>query len=173
MDWLGGTQWLVWVAVAILAGVVEVLTLDLIFLMVAGGAFVAAVAAALGAPFALTVIVFAASTAALLLAARPPLLRYSARNMPDVAMHTAALVGREAEVLVEVTPSNGRIKLDGEVWSARAAQRGMTLELGSRVSVVRIDGATAVVSPVVPPAELPPAPAPPSDPTGTGPSTGH
>jgi len=165
VDWLDDTQWLLWVAVAILAGVVEVLTLDLIFLMVAGGAFVAAVTAAFGAPLALSVLVFAGSTAALLLLARPPLLGYSRRSAPEVAMHTAALVGREAEVLAEVTATGGRVKLGGEVWSARADQRGETLEVGSHVHVLRIDGATAVVSSLPPRPELPAPPDPSRGPT--------
>ena len=157
MDWIGNTQWLLWVAVAILAGLVEVMTLDLIFLMVAGGAFAAAVAAALGVPFALQVLLFAVATALLLVAARPPLLRYARDNVPSVATNAAALVGRDAVVLVEVTPSAGRVRLGGEVWSARAVHKGLVLEVGSTVHVVRIDGATAVVSPLNPRAELPAA----------------
>jgi membrane protein implicated in regulation of membrane protease activity len=60
-------------------------------------------------------------------------------------MHTAALVGRTAEVLSEVTDSDGRVKLGGEIWSARTLPAGRTLEVGSLVRVIRIDGATAVV----------------------------
>lgn len=156
MDWLRNeAAVLIWVGVAIAAGLVEVLTLDLIFLMVAGAAFVTALTALLGLPPALQVVVFAASTALLLFAARPPLLRYMRRNLPSTPMNIAALEGQQAEVLSEVTLNGGRVKLAGEVWSARAQEHGDPLEIGSRVHVLRIDGATAVVTPLPPRAALP------------------
>src|SRR5919205_463886 len=101
---LGHNPWLLWLAVALVAATVEVLTLDLIFLMIATGA--------------------------------------------------AALVGAEGEVLVAVSRDGGRVKLAGEVWTARSATGGLPLEVGSQVQVVRIDGATAVVAPSSPRAAL-------------------
>jgi membrane protein implicated in regulation of membrane protease activity len=143
----GNNPWLVWLGVALLAGTVEVLTLDLIFLMVAGGAVAAAVASAFGAPLTVDLLVFAATSGLLLLAARPPLLAYLRRSVPSSPTGTAALVGAEGEVLVAVSRDGGRVKLAGEVWSARSAVGGLPLEVGSAVRVVRIDGATAVVAP--------------------------
>ena len=146
---LGNNQWLVWLAVALVAGTVEVLTLDLIFLMIAGGAVAAAVAAAFGAPTSIDIIVFAVMSGLLLLAARPPLLAYVRRSVPHTPTGTAALVGCDGEVLVAVDRETGRVKLAGEVWTARSATGGPPLEVGSQVTVVRIDGATAVVAPVI------------------------
>jgi len=57
----------------------------------------------------------------------------------------AALRGREAVVLERVDEQGGRIKLAGEVWSARALDSEAAYEPGSKVDVVEIDGATAVV----------------------------
>jgi membrane protein implicated in regulation of membrane protease activity len=57
-------------------------------------------------------------------------------------------------VIVAVTPVSGRVKLAGEVWSARSVAGGYPLEVGSTVQVVRIDGATAVVAPLVNRAEI-------------------
>jgi membrane protein implicated in regulation of membrane protease activity len=145
MDWLHDTQWLFWLAAALAAGVVEILTVDFVFLMIAGGALVAGVAAGFDAPVPLQVILFAASSGAFLLAARPPLKRWVA-NTPAIAMNVAALAGRGAKVLETVTDRSGRVKLAGEVWSARAAPGEKQLEVGSDVHVVRIDGATAVVA---------------------------
>jgi membrane protein implicated in regulation of membrane protease activity len=144
---LGSSPWLIWLAVALAAGIIEVVTLDLIFLMVAGGAVVAAIAAAFGAPLVIDVLVFAVTSGLLLLAARPPLLAYVRRSLPGTATGTAALVGSEGEVLVPVSREGGRVKLAGEVWTARSATGGFPLEVGSQVTVVRIDGATAVVAP--------------------------
>jgi membrane protein implicated in regulation of membrane protease activity len=151
---LGSSPWLIWLAVALVAGTVEVLTLDLIFLMVAGGAVAAAIAAAFGAPVVVDVLVFAATSALLLVAARPPMLAYVRHSVPGTATGPAALVGSQGEVLVPVSRDGGRVKLAGEVWTARSATGGLPLEVGSQVQVVRIDGATAVVAPSSPRATL-------------------
>ncbi|MGZ4625834.1 MAG: NfeD family protein [Kineosporiaceae bacterium] len=147
---LGDSPWLLWIALALAAGTAEVLSLNLIFLMIAGGGVAAAVVAAFGLGVPVQVVVFAVVTGLLLVAARPPLLAYVQRSLPPTSTNTAALVGRDAEVLVEVTPTNGRVKLAGEVWSARSVASTYPLEVGSTVQVVRIDGATAVVAPLVP-----------------------
>jgi membrane protein implicated in regulation of membrane protease activity len=147
---LGEGPWLLWLALALAAGTAEVLSLNLIFLMVAGGGLAAAVVAAVGFGVSVQAVVFAVITALLLVAARPPLLAYVRRSLPATAMNAAALVGQDAKVVVEVTPSSGRVKLAGEIWSARSVAGGYPLEVGSTVQVVRIDGATAVVAPLVP-----------------------
>jgi membrane protein implicated in regulation of membrane protease activity len=147
---MGDGLWLLWLALALAAGTAEVLSLNLIFLMVAGGGLAAAVVAAVGLGISVQVVVFAVITALLLVAARPPLLAYVRRSLPATAMNAAALVGQDAKVVVEVTPSSGRVKLAGEIWSARSVAGGYPLEVGSTVQVVRIDGATAVVAPLVP-----------------------
>jgi membrane protein implicated in regulation of membrane protease activity len=143
----GSSPWLIWLALALVAATIEVLTLDLVFLMIAGGAVAAAIADAFGAPVAVELLVFAGTSGLLLLAARPPLLAYVRRSVPETSTGTAALVGTEGEVLVAVSRDGGRVKLAGEVWTARSATGGYPLEVGSQVKVVRIDGATAVVAP--------------------------
>ncbi len=101
-----------------------------------------------GAPTVVDIIVFAVMSGLLLVAARPPLLAYLRSRVPQIATGTAALVGAEGEVLVAVSREGGRVKLAGEVWTARSATGGLPLEVGSSVRVVRIDGATAVVAPL-------------------------
>lgn len=145
MDWGRDALGLVWVALAILAGVVEVFTLDFIFLMLAGGAMVAALAAFLSGSVTLSVLAFAAATGLLLVGARPPLKRYMAQRVPSVTMHTDSLVGRPAEALTPIADS-GQIKLAGELWSARMEDGHEPAAQGTTVHVARIDGATAVVT---------------------------
>ncbi len=137
--WLGG---------ALVLGVVEMLTVDLIFLMFAGGALAAGGVAALGAPLWAQILTFAVVSVILLVVVRPWALGYLKRSTPDTLTNVAAHVGRSAEVLVDVTDRAGRIKLAGEVWTARAAEPGSLLPTGTTVQVVRIDGATAVVAPL-------------------------
>jgi membrane protein implicated in regulation of membrane protease activity len=152
-------QSLLWLALGLVAGVVEIVTLSLVFLMVAGGAVAAAAVEALTGSPELAVGTFAVTTGLLLAAVRPPLLRYYRRTGPPALTGAAGLVGRTAEVTAPVDADSGLVKLAGEIWSARPesdlAPDVLPLELGSRVLVVRIDGATAVVSPLIPHAALP------------------
>jgi membrane protein implicated in regulation of membrane protease activity len=150
-------MWLIWLAIALLTGLAEVASLSFVLLMFAGGALAAALADGLGAPLPVEVVVFAVVSALLLVVGRPPLIAWSRRTRQEIT-NVAALVGRSVEVLADVDPRGGRVKLAGEVWSARAEGPATVLPAGSRAVVVRIEGATAVVA-----AEPPP---PGADPTG-------
>jgi membrane protein implicated in regulation of membrane protease activity len=153
--------WLIWLGVALGAGVAEIFTLALVFAMVAGGAVVAAVVAGVTGRWDLSVLAFAVGTATLLIGVRPPLTRYARGSGPATPVGIEALIGRRAEVLSPVTASDGRVKLAGEVWTARTRVPGESLEIGSIVYVVQIDGATAVVEPLPP--DQPVRPTSPSD----------
>lgn len=139
-------DWLWWLSAALVLGILEMLSLDLVLVMLAGGALAGALAAGLGAPVAVQFVVACATAALLLLALRPWLLRHLRGRVPLVETNAAALVGREAVVMSTVTVEGGRVKLAGEVWSARAAA-GTAIAPGTPVRVFRIDGATAVVAP--------------------------
>jgi membrane protein implicated in regulation of membrane protease activity len=58
---------------------------------------------------------------------------------------TAALTGAKALVLQRVDADGSRVKIGGEEWSARSYMDGQVFEPGSRVEVVKIEGATALV----------------------------
>lgn len=134
-----------WVGAALVFVVIEVISVDLVLIMFAGGAVAAAIANALGAPVGIQIFVFAAVSALLLFALRPWLLRRLRTRMPLVETNAAAQVGRIGVVVADVGPTGGRVKLVGEVWSARTARDGLTFPVGAEVRVLRIEGATAVV----------------------------
>jgi membrane protein implicated in regulation of membrane protease activity len=138
-------EWLWWWGAALLLIVVEVVSLDLVLLMFAGGAVAAGIATALGAPFPLQIVVFAVVSVLLLVSLRPWLLRHLRDRVPLVETNSAAQVGRLALVVQDVDVHGGRIKLSGEVWSARSAREDARHDVGSEVRVVGIEGATAVV----------------------------
>ena len=148
-------QGLIWLGLALAAGVVEIFSLSLVFLMVAGGAAVAAVVAALTGDPIWSVLAFSGTTGLLLVAVRPALTRYSGRDVPGTLTGTAALIDRQAVVLAEVTSAGGLVKLSGETWSARTAGSSDPLEVGSSVRVIAIEGATVLVAPAVPRTALP------------------
>jgi len=148
--------WLWWVGGALLLGIAEIVSVQLVFLMFAGGMLAGAVASALGAAAPVQIGIAVVASMLLLFALRPWLLRRLRLRMPLVETNAAALVAREAVVLATTTGSGGRVKLRGEVWSARAAHEGDVLAPGTEVRVVRIEGATAVVSAAVePPRQTP------------------
>jgi membrane protein implicated in regulation of membrane protease activity len=60
-----------------------------------------------------------------------------------------ALEGKSALVLDRVARHEGQVKLDGEIWTARPLNDNDVYEAGDHVTVVHIDGATAVVSKIV------------------------
>lgn len=154
--------WLWWVGGALLLGVLEMISLDLVLIMFAGGALAGALAFALGAPLAVQILAAALTSALLLVLLRPWLLRALKGRVDLPETNAAALVGRPAVVVATVDGTAGRVKLVGEVWTARTADGG-SLPPGTSVTVTRIDGATAVVAPLTAPApgEAPaPGPAP-------------
>jgi membrane protein implicated in regulation of membrane protease activity len=142
--------WGWWFIAAALLVAGEILTLDLILAMVAAGAVVGGVVAVLdgaGAPGTGPVTQGAAALAAALvglLVLRPVALRHLKRT-PELRTGVARLVGADAVVLEQVGPQGGRIRLDGEVWSARSYDGSSVFESGAGVSVLQIDGATALV----------------------------
>jgi membrane protein implicated in regulation of membrane protease activity len=147
VEFLRETQWLWWVAGALVLGLVEVASLDLVFAMLTVAALTAAGLAYAGADVTVQVLAFSGTAALLLLVVRPVALRKLKPAGPAQRTNVAANVGRTAEVLAAVTDRSGQVKLAGEVWSARAADDAPPIEVGQIVEVVVIDGATAVVRP--------------------------
>lgn len=138
-------SWVWWVIAAVGLGIVELLTVDLIFLMLALAALCAALASALGAPLIVQVAVFAVASVILLFLVRPWAKAHLARSTPNVQTNAMSLVGMKAVVTQALEGDNGRVRLDGEIWSARTAT-GMYLPVGTHVVVTSIDGATAIVA---------------------------
>jgi membrane protein implicated in regulation of membrane protease activity len=136
--------WVWWLIAAGVLVIAEVLTTSLVLAMLAGGAAAAGIVAALGGGVPLQIGTFAGVSAILVLVVRP-IARRHVRTPRAIRTGVDALVGSEAEVLETVTRRDGRIKLAGEVWSARAMDEERTHEVGATVHVVRITGATALV----------------------------
>ena len=137
--------WIWWVGAALLLAVVEMLSVNLVLIMFAGGALVGALLAALGLPLWVQIIGAGIAAGLLLFALRPWLLRHLRTRVPLVETNAAAHVGRIAVVVAQVTERAGRVKLAGEVWTARSRDDEV-IDVGAEVWVVRIDGATAVVT---------------------------
>jgi membrane protein implicated in regulation of membrane protease activity len=139
------SAWLVWLILAgVLAAGEGVSGGAFVLLMMSGGALGGAITAGAGGPVILQVIVALVVTMGLLWLVRPVAIRHLNPG-PAAITNADALVGREAVVLSEVTRDGGRVRLNGAEWSARAKDPRQALPVGTRVSVIAIDGATAVV----------------------------
>jgi membrane protein implicated in regulation of membrane protease activity len=139
-------DWLVWLIAAGALAAAEVLTLTLVLGMLSVAAVGSALIAALGAPAAVQVAVFAGVAILLLAVVRPIARRH--RHMP-VAIRTGtdALVGKRGTAVTEITASGGQVRIGGEVWSARTYDERHVVPAGAPVDIAQIDGATAVVLP--------------------------
>jgi membrane protein implicated in regulation of membrane protease activity len=139
-------SWIFWLILAAVLGFAEVMTATLAFALLAAAAVVAAIVGAvgLGLPFQLAAFAVAAGTG--LGVVRPLAVRHI-RQPPLLRTGTSALVGRSATVLEEVTALGGRVRIGGEVWSARSYEESQVIPAGSAVDVYAIEGATALVHP--------------------------
>jgi membrane protein implicated in regulation of membrane protease activity len=131
-------DWLLWLILAVMFGIGEIATL---------GFFLAPFAGAAGMPFVGSLAVFLVISV-ILLAALRPLARSHRRMPPQIRTGTAALVGKPATVIERIANNEGVgcVRIDGEVWTARAYLDDEQYEAGTRVQVVEIRGATALVT---------------------------
>ena len=148
MDWFAENWWVVWLGLALVLAAVEAVTVDFVFVMLAGGALAGAAAAGLGAPLPIQIVTAVVAAFALLFVVRPVIKRRFMDSETDHGIGSSGLIGRDAWVLETITETDGRVKLAGEVWSARAPQGAGPLQPGTQVRVIEIQGATVHVSPV-------------------------
>jgi membrane protein implicated in regulation of membrane protease activity len=144
VNWLNEQAWLAWVALAFILGAVEMVTLDLLFLMLAGGALVGAISSFFVPSLLAQALITVVAALGMLFFVRPVALRHL-RNTPETRTGVDALIGKQAVVLDPVTGQAGRVKLAGEVWSARCYDPDAVIPVGASVDVISIEGATAVV----------------------------
>lgn len=136
-----------WFVGAIVLGIIEVLSVDLFFLTLALASAAGGIAALFGLPLWVQLVMFASVALLLLLFIRPWAKRQLERSTPQIDTNARRLVGMVAVVTAPFRGNEGRVLLDGGEWSARG-QGGMRFPVGTKVRVVEIDGATAVVGPV-------------------------
>lgn len=136
---------LIWLAAAIVLLIGEIFSGDLVLLMLGGGALAAAgVDVAFDPPIWVDGVVFAVVSILLVAVVRPVAKRHML-SRPRVLTNTEALEGKQAVVTEQVDGRDGRVKIGGEIWSARSMDPEETIEPGEHVTIVQIDGATAVV----------------------------
>ncbi len=141
--------WIAWLVLALVFVIIELVTLEFTFLMLAAGTLIGGLGVnLLGGPWWAQVLAAAAIAALLLFTIRPLLLRALRRSSTLHPTNVDALYGIGARVMAPFVEGAGSVKLDnGETWTARLVGPDPGLDAGSRVVVTAVRGATVEVAP--------------------------
>lgn len=142
--------WIVWLVFILIAVIIELLTLEFTFLMIAVGSLGGLGANLLGLEWWMQIGIAAILSVLLILIIRPFMLRYLRKGEDPTPSNIDALSGMSGRVVLELGENGGQVKLaNGETWTARLSDvtEQRAVEAGERVVVTAIEGSTAVVVP--------------------------
>ncbi|NBI91099.1 NfeD family protein [Lachnospiraceae bacterium] len=134
-----------WLVALVLFIGIEIATLGLTTIWFAGGALLAVIAAALGLPLVVQIVLFFAVSLLLLYFTRPVAVKYF--NKDRVKTNAESLVGKQAIVISEISnlQGTGQVTVSGMEWSARTAEDGIAVPVGGVVNIVAINGVKLIV----------------------------
>ncbi len=144
-EWVLENSWVFWLALFLILAIIEMMSLDLYFIMLSAGALGGVVVALAGGDFWLQALAFCLVALAMIFFIRPIALRQLHKGPADRLTNVDRLVGQDALVLEPTTKLGGRAKIGGETWSVRS-QDEAALAPGMYGTVVSIDGATAFIT---------------------------
>lgn len=148
VDWIKDHQWESWLSLALVLGAAELISLDLVLVMLASGAAAGGLSALIGLPGVAQVLI-AVATSVLMLAVVRPVAKRRLTAGPELKLGAAKHVGASGVVLEPISEDvSGRIKVAGEIWTAKPYDPSLTIAPGEAVEVLEIRGAIALVHPV-------------------------
>lgn len=148
MDWLNEHLTEAWLGLAIVLGVAEMFSLDLVLIMLATGAVGGMVTSLVTDLVLVQALVAIAVSVGMLAVVRPGLAR-KLNTGPELRIGHTRLIGSQATVARTVSALEpGEIKVSGEVWRAVPYDDTLTIEAGETVEIYDIRGTTAYVHPV-------------------------
>lgn len=135
----------IWLVVFVACIAAEIISMGLTTIWFAGGSLIAAVAAAIGTPVWMQILLFAAVSLILLYFTRPIAVKYF--NKDRVKTNAESLVGKQAIVISEIDNLQGigQVTVGGQEWSARTVAENVTLPVGSVVTIRSISGVKLMV----------------------------
>lgn len=142
--------WVVWLVIALIFFIIEMLTLEFTFLMLGLGSVVGLVSSLTGLPFWAQIVIAGAAAVVLLFLVRPMLLSRLHSSGDPVKLNVSGLVGLQGEVTRPFSRGSGRVRLsNGDDWTAQLAPGAPQRDpdVGERIVVTSIEGATAIVIP--------------------------
>jgi membrane protein implicated in regulation of membrane protease activity len=138
-------EWLLWLIAGGLFAAGEVMTLDLVLLMFAGGALGGMTVALLGGAVVLQLVAFIAVSGVLLALVRPIAQKHLTDRTPLQIDGVDTLIGRTAVVTRAVDSAGGRIRMGADEWTAHTQHSGEAFPIGTTVRILEVQGATAIV----------------------------
>ena len=133
-----------WLGLAVALGVLELLSLDLILLMLAVGAVVGMVVSLTPLDLWVQVLAAVAASVAMLGLVRPSVVK-RLQSGPELTLGHDAIIGKQGIVTAEISAHGGQVRIAGEIWTARPYDDDVVIEAGAKVDVFQIKGATALV----------------------------
>ncbi len=140
---------IIWIIIAVIFAIIEGVTLGLTTIWFTVGAVVAGIIARAGGSLTIQIIGFLVTSLVLLVLTRP--IAQKKLNLAHTKDVTEALIDQTALVTSEIIPFNmGQVKVNGQIWSAKAEDGEMTIKEGTEVRIMRIEGVKLMVSPINP-----------------------
>lgn len=140
----GFQDWQAWLGLAVALGALELFSLDLILLMLAAGALVGMITALVGLDVWVQMLAAVVASVAALGLVRPSVVK-RLHSGPTLTVGHESLLGTQAVVVEEVSWKGGLVRIGGELWTARPYDEDQVIEVGRRVDIFQIKGATAFV----------------------------
>lgn len=151
MEWLGDNHWAAWLTIAVVLGIGELFSLDLILIMLAVGAIAGMLTSLVTDSVVAEVLVAGVAALAMLAVVRPGLARRF-HGGPELVLGPRRLVGARTITPVALSAHQpGQVSIAGELWTAQPYDETLVIEPGALVEVLEIRGATAYVDPVASP----------------------
>jgi membrane protein implicated in regulation of membrane protease activity len=147
-EWLRDNTWSAWLSLAVILGVAEMASLDLVLAMLAVGALGGAAASVVTDLVLVQALVAILTAVGMLALVRPNLVR-RLHTGPELRLGHTRLIGAQGSVTREITAlTPGEVKVSGEIWTAQPYDETLTIALGETIEVLDIRGATAYVHPI-------------------------
>ena len=135
----------IWVALAVIFLIIEAVTLSLSTIWFAGGAIIAAIATALGAPLLAQIVIFLVISIVLIYSTKSWRERL---KIGKEKTNVNAIIGQTGFVMEEITPAAfGQVKIGGVMWTAASSDATATIEAGVEVVVMQVEGVKLIVTP--------------------------
>jgi membrane protein implicated in regulation of membrane protease activity len=137
--------WIVWGILALVFGIIEASTINLISIWFMVSALVTMLCSLADISVTAQIVLFAIVTIILLVATRPLIKKFnSSKSEP---LNADRCIGKTAVVIeaIDNIQSTGQVKVDGQIWSAVSAS-GEPIEQGKYVTIERIEGVKLYVS---------------------------
>ena len=140
-------MWQIWLIIAGVALIVEIMTVGFLVFWLAIGALIAMVVSFFIDRILVQTAVFVVSSAILIFATKPFVKKFA--NTKNVKTNAFSIIGKEGLVIKEIDSiyEKGQVKVSGETWTA-IGKDDEKIPVGTKIKVTEIDGVKAIVVPI-------------------------